>query len=121
MDIPEIPLNRDLTYLGLTTYRDKNTLFGIKRKDRRQHVYILGKSGTCKSVLMFNMIIQNLRNGEGVCVVAPHGELVEGVLSPIPQHRMRDVIYFNPADADHHIGFNVLELIDPQYKHLVAS
>ena len=121
MDIPEIPFNKDLTYLGLTTYRDKNTLFGIKRKDRRQHVYILGKSGTGKSVLMFNMIIQNLRNGEGVCVVDPHGELVEGVLSAIPPHRMRDVIYFNPADADHHIGFNVLELIDPQYKHLVAS
>ncbi len=121
METPEIPLNRDLTYLGVTTYRDKNTLFGIKRKDRRQHVYILGKSGTGKSVLMFNMIFQNIQNGEGVCVVDPHGELVEGVLSAIPPHRMKDVVYFNPADAEHHIGFNVLELIDPQYKHLVAS
>jgi CxxC-x17-CxxC domain-containing protein len=120
-ETPQIPLNRDLTYLGITTYRDKNTLFGIKRKDRRQHVYLLGKSGTGKSVLMFNMIIQNIQNGEGVCVVDPHGELVEGVLSAIPPHRMKDVVYFNPADADHHIGFNVLELIDPQYKHLVAS
>jgi len=72
-------------------------------------------------VLMFNMIAQNIQNGEGVCVVDPHGELVEGVLSAIPPHRMKDVIYFNPADADYHIGFNVLELIDPQYKHLVAS
>lgn len=117
----EIPLNRDLTYIGITTYRDKNQLFGIKRKDRRQHVYLLGKSGTGKSVLMFNMIIQNIQNGEGVCVVDPHGELVEGVLSAIPQNRMKDVVYFNPADAEHHIGFNVLELEDPQYKHLVAS
>jgi CxxC-x17-CxxC domain-containing protein len=121
MDFPEIPLNKELTYIGITTYRDKNQLFGIKRKDRRQHVYILGKSGTGKSVLMFNMIIQNIQNGEGVCVVDPHGELVEGVLSAIPPHRMKDVIYFNPADTDYHIGFNVLELIDPQYKHLVAS
>jgi CxxC-x17-CxxC domain-containing protein len=121
MDLPEIPINKDVTYLGLTTYRDRNQLFGIKRKDRRQHVYILGKSGTGKSVLMFNMIIQNIQNGEGVCVVDPHGELVEGVLSAIPKHRMKDVVYFNPADADYHIGFNVLELIDPQYKHLVAS
>lgn len=121
MELPEIPINKDVTYLGLTTFRDKNQLFGIKRKDRRQHVYILGKSGTGKSVLMFNMIIQNIQNGEGVCVVDPHGELVEGVLSAIPPHRMKDVVYFNPADADHHIGFNVLELIDPQYKHLVAS
>jgi CxxC-x17-CxxC domain-containing protein len=121
MESSEIPLNRDLTYLGVTTYRDKNTLFGIKRKDRRQHVYILGKSGTGKSVLMFNMIIQNIQNGEGVCVVDPHGELVEGVLSAIPPHRVKDVIYFNPADTDFHIGFNVLELVDPKYKHLVAS
>lgn len=121
MELPEIPINKDVTYLGLTTFRDRNQLFGIKRKDRRQHVYILGKSGTGKSVLMFNMIIQNIQNGEGVCVVDPHGELVEGVLSAIPQHRMKDVVYFNPADADYHIGFNVLELIDPQYKHLVAS
>lgn len=121
MDLPEIPVNKDITYLGLTTYRDKNTLFGIKRKDRRQHVYILGKSGTGKSVLMLNMIIQNIQNGEGVCVVDPHGELVEGVLSSIPANRMKDVVYFNPADAEYHMGFNVLELIDPQYKHLVAS
>ncbi|MSU44833.1 DUF87 domain-containing protein [Candidatus Nomurabacteria bacterium] len=121
MDFPEIPFNKDLTYLGLTTYRDKNQLFGIKRKDRRQHVYILGKSGTGKSALMFNMIIQNIKNGDGVCMVDPHGENVESVLSSIPPHRIKDVVYFNPADADHHIGFNVLELIDPQYKHLVAS
>ena len=121
MDLPELPLNKDLTYIGITTYRDKNQLFGIKRKDRRQHVYMLGKSGTGKSVLMFNMIIQNIRNGDGVCMVDPHGENVEAVLSAIPPERVKDVIYFNPADADHHIGFNVLELIDPQYKHLVAS
>ncbi len=120
-EFPEIPFNKDLTYLGITTYRDKNQLFGIKRKDRRQHVYILGKSGTGKSVLMFNMITQNIQNGEGVCMVDPHGENVEAILSSIPAHRMKDVIYFNPADTDFHIGFNVLELIDPQYKHLVAS
>ncbi len=121
MELPALPLNKDTTYIGYSTYRDKNQLFGIKRKDRRQHVYILGKSGTGKSVLMFNMIIQNILNGEGVCVVDPHGELVEGVLSAIPPHRMKDVIYFNPADTEYHIGFNVLELIDPKYKHLVAS
>ncbi len=121
MEIPEVPFNRELTYLGITTYRDKNQLFGIKRKDRRQHVYLLGKSGTGKSVLMFNMIIQNIQNGDGVCLVDPHGENVEAVLSAIPPHRIKDVIYFNPADAEHHIGFNVLELVDPQYKHLVAS
>ena len=121
MELKEIPKNKELTYLGFTTYRDKNQLFGIKRKDRRQHVYILGKSGTGKSALMFNMIIQNIENGDGVCMVDPHGENVEAILSAIPPHRMKDVVYFNPADTDFHIGFNVLELIDPKYKHLVAS
>src|SRR3989344_5978178 len=109
MDSPEIPFNKELSYLGITTYRDKNTLFGIRRKDRRQHVNMLGKSGTGKSVLMFNMAIQNIMNGDGVCIVDPHGELVENVLSAIPPYRMKDVIYFNPADPDFHVGFNVLE------------
>lgn len=121
MELPNIQLNKDLTYIGYSTYRDKNQLFGIKRKDRRQHIYILGKSGTGKSVLMSNMIMQNILNGEGVCVVDPHGELVEGVLGSIPPHRVKDVVYFNPADTEYQIGFNVLELVDPKYKHLVAS
>jgi len=121
MELLDIPKNKEITYLGLTTYRDKNNLFGIKRKDRRQHVYILGKSGTGKSVLMFNMIIQNIANGDGVCMIDPHGENVEAILSAIPPNRLKDVVYFNPADTGYHIGFNVLELIDPQYKHLVAS
>jgi len=60
MQIPEIPKNKDLTYIGLTTFGIKPA-FGIKRKDRRQHVYVLGKSGTGKSVLLSNMIVQNIR------------------------------------------------------------
>ena len=104
MELQEIPVNKDITYLGLSTFRDKNRLFGIKRKDRRQHVYVLGKSGTGKSVLMFNMIIQNIQNGEGVCMVDPHGENVEAVLSAIPPNRIKDVVYFNPADTEYHIG-----------------
>lgn len=117
----DLPINRDLTYIGRTTYRDKNTLFGIKRRDRRQHVYVLGKSGTGKSVLLSNMIVQNIKNGDGVAVVDPHGELVEGILQSIPPDRVKDVVYFNPADVDFHIGFNVLELVDAKYKNLVAS
>lgn len=117
----EIPHNRDITYFGKTNFRSTNDIFGIKRKDRRQHMYILGKSGTGKSVLLSNLIVQNIQNGEGVCVVDPHGELVEEILHLIPEHRMKDVIYFNPADTEFHIGFNVIQLDDPKYKHLVAS
>jgi CxxC-x17-CxxC domain-containing protein len=121
MDDNEIPYNRDVTYFGKTNFRSTNSVFGIKRKDRRQHMYVLGKSGTGKSVLLSNLIIQDIRNGEGVCVVDPHGELVEEILHLIPEHRAKDVIYFNPADTDFHIGFNVIQLEDPKYKHLVAS
>ena len=117
----EIPHNRDITYFAKTNFRNSDDVFGIKRKDRRQHMYILGKSGTGKSVLLSNLIVQNIQNGEGVCVVDPHGELVEEILHLIPEHRTKDVIYFNPADTDFHIGFNVIQLDDPKYKHLVAS
>jgi CxxC-x17-CxxC domain-containing protein len=117
----EIPHNRDITYFGKTNFRNSDDIFGIKRKDRRQHMYVLGKSGTGKSVLLSNLIVQNIQNGEGVCVVDPHGELVEEILHLIPDHRVKDVIYFNPADTEFHIGFNVIQLDDPKYKHLVAS
>ncbi|MEI7689266.1 MAG: CxxC-x17-CxxC domain-containing protein [Candidatus Nomurabacteria bacterium] len=117
----EIPHNRDITYFAKTNFRNSDEIFGIKRKDRRQHMYVLGKSGTGKSVLLSNLIIQNIQNGEGVCVVDPHGELVEEILHLIPENRTKDVIYFNPADTDFHIGFNVIQLDDPKYKHLVAS
>ncbi len=120
MDIPLDP-NKDITYFAKTNFRNSEKLFGIKRKDRRQHMYLLGKSGSGKSVLLSNMIIQNIVNGEGVCVVDPHGELVESILESIPPHRVQDVVYFNPADTDFHLGFNVLELEDQKYKHLVAS
>ncbi len=117
----DFPFNKDITYFAKTNFRGTDQIFGIKRKDRRQHMYLLGKSGTGKSVTLENMIIQNIHQGEGVCVVDPHGELVEKILETIPPERAKDVIYFNPADTDHNIGFNVLQLDDPRYKHLVAS
>ncbi len=113
---------QDVIYFGRTDFRNQHRLFGIKRNDRRQHSYVIGKTGTGKSALLSNMIIQDIANGEGVCVVDPHGELIEqGILPKIPQERLKDVVYFNPADTDYHIGFNVLELPDTKYKHLVAS
>jgi hypothetical protein len=111
----------DVVYFGASDFRGANRLFGIKRTDRRQHMYVIGKSGTGKTALLQNMVVQDIANGEGLCVVDPHGELVEGILKKIPEHRKEDVIYFNPADPDYHIGFNVLELPDKRYKHLVAS
>lgn len=115
------PGAKDIVYFGRTDFRNSNRLFGIQRKDRRQHMYVIGKSGTGKSVLLHNLVLQDIMNGEGVCVVDPHGELVEGILEKIPESRAKDVVYFNPADTEFPMGFNVLELPDPKYKHLVAS
>lgn len=112
---------RDVVYFGRTNFRNKDRLFGIKRRDRRQHMYVIGQTGTGKSAMIHNMIIQDIANGEGVCLVDPHGENVEGILEKIPENRMDDVIYFNPADTEYNVGFNVLEIPDPRYKHLVAS
>jgi CxxC-x17-CxxC domain-containing protein len=121
MSLIKPELENDVNYFARTNFRNSSRLFGIKRSDRRQHTYVVGKTGTGKSSLLKNMIVQDIANGEGVCVVDPHGELVEGLLDKIPEERMKDVIYFNPADTDYHIGFNILELPDPKYKHLVAS
>lgn len=112
---------KDVVYFARTDYRGDNRLFGLKRIDRRQHTYVVGKTGTGKSTLLENLIIQDVANGEGLCVVDPHGELVETILKKIPEHRIDDVVYFNPADSDYSVGFNILELPDPKYKHLVAS
>lgn len=114
-------INKDIVYFGKTNFRRAEKLFGIRRKDRRQHMYLIGKTGTGKSATIHNMILQDISNGDGVCVVDPHGELVEGILANIPRERAKDVIYFNPADSDYNVSFNVLELPDPKYKHLVAS
>ncbi|MDP3988844.1 MAG: type IV secretion system DNA-binding domain-containing protein [bacterium] len=111
----------DITYFGKTNFRNAERGFGIKRLDRRQHMYIIGKSGTGKTTLLENLAVQDIANGEGLCVIDPHGEFVEGLLSKIPKERMDDVIYINPADTEFHAGFNVLDLPDPKYKHLVAS
>ncbi len=112
---------KDVVYFARTDFRGANRLFGIRRRDRRQHMYVIGKTGTGKTTMLHNMVVQDIVNGEGVCVVDPHGEFVEGLLAKIPKERIGDVVYFNPADRDYHVGFNVLELPDPRYKHLVAS
>ncbi|MEK7138232.1 MAG: type IV secretion system DNA-binding domain-containing protein [Patescibacteria group bacterium] len=113
--------DHDVVYFGRTDFRNAKRLFGVKRKDRRQHMYVVGKTGTGKTALLHNMVVQDITNGEGVCVVDPHGEFVESLLSMIPEERAKDVIYFNPADTDYPLGFNPLELPDSKYKHLAAS
>lgn len=95
--------------LGQVHYRGAQTLVRIKRADRRRHQYIIGKSGSGKSVLMTSQVIQDIQNGEGVGVIDPHGELVEDILQHIPRERADDVVIFDPSDISRPMGLNMLE------------
>ena len=114
-------MSNDITFLAKTNFRKKDQVFGVKRKDRRQHTYVVGKTGVGKTAFLKNMALQDIQNGEGLAIIDPHGEFVEEVLDSIPAHRMNDVVYFNPADMDHPVSFNIMDSPDPRYKHLIAS
>ena len=84
-------------------------------------MYLIGKTGMGKTTLMENMVIQDIKNGYGVCFIDPHGDSVQRILNSVPSSRVNDVIYFNPADLEFPLAFNILEAVDSSYKHLVAS
>jgi len=113
--------NKEITYFAKTTFRNLEQTFGIRKKDRRQHMYIIGKTGVGKTALLENMALQDIQKGEGVAIIDPHGGFIEEVLDKIPPCRINDVVYFNPADTEYPIAFNIFEVLDPEYKHLVAS
>ncbi|MBS4014770.1 MAG: type IV secretion system DNA-binding domain-containing protein [Bacteroidetes bacterium] len=111
----------EIVIFGETNFRNINKRFGIKKNDRRRHFYIIGKTGGGKSTMIENMIYQDIRAGRAVGVIDPHGELAEKVINFIPPERINETIYFNPADIDHPIAFNILEKVNPNLRHLVAS
>ncbi|MBU0722221.1 type IV secretion system DNA-binding domain-containing protein [Patescibacteria group bacterium] len=100
--------------LGKNIYRGITTEIKMKREDRRRHTYIIGKSGAGKSVLLAAMAIQDIINGEGVCVIDPHGDLIDDIISRVPPERADDVILFAPADIERPLALNLLEF-DPRY------
>ncbi|HOZ36381.1 MAG TPA: type IV secretion system DNA-binding domain-containing protein [bacterium] len=106
---PPVEIPKTGLILGKNIYRGEETVVRIKEADRRRHVYIIGMTGVGKSVLMENMIKQDIEQGKGVCVVDPHGGLAEKALEFVPRERAEDVIYFNPADIERPIGLNMLE------------
>lgn len=110
-----------ITYFAETDARGKRIRFGIKAKDRQRHVYVIGKTGMGKSTLLENMAVQDIQNGEGLAFIDPHGSTAETLLNYIPEHRIKDLVYFAPFDTDHPISFNVMEDVGPDKRHLVVS
>ncbi|MBX4201366.1 type IV secretory system conjugative DNA transfer family protein [Candidatus Saccharibacteria bacterium] len=112
---------RDLSLLGVTNFRGTNTVFGFRREDRGRHVYILGQTGTGKSGALELLTLSDIYYDQGFAVIDPHGDYAQHVLNFIPQRRLEDVVYFNPADTDYPIGFNPLEISDPSLKGHISS
>jgi len=95
--------------LGKNIFRGDEKLVRQKDTDRMLHTYIIGQTGTGKSTLLHNMIVQDIQSGKGVCFIDPHGDAAGEILDCIPQERIKDVVYFNPADPKYTMSFNILE------------
>ncbi len=113
--------DRRITYFAATHTRGKREMFGIRGIDRGKHVYVIGKTGMGKSTMLENMAIQDIQNGEGIAFIDPHGATAEKLLDFVPHDRIKDVVYFAPFDTDHPIGFNVMEDVGYDKRHLVVS
>lgn len=110
-----------ITFFAQTDARGQNIPFGIKAKDRTRHVYVIGKTGMGKSTLLENMAIQDIKNGNGLAFIDPHGQTAETLLDYIPESRKDDVLYFAPFDTENPVSFNVMEDVGPEKRHLVVS
>ncbi len=111
----------EITPIGNTNFRNDKKTFGIKDEDRLNHIYVIGKTGTGKSTLLLNMAISDIQRGNGICLIDPHGDIAEKILDYVPQERINDVIYFNPADESYVIAFNPLQNIPQGQQHLVVA
>jgi len=116
-DVPQ----KEGTFIGYGYYRGVRRPVHISFEDRRKHVYIIGKTGTGKSVLLEDMAIQDIKAGYGVCVIDPHGDLIDNIVKFIPPNRAEDVIYFDPSDTERPIGLNLLEAKTEDQKHFLTT
>lgn len=118
---PPVDLPTEGILLGYNSYRGIQREVHFLKKDRSRHHYIIGQTGTGKSVFLDFMARQDIKNGDGVCVVDPHGDLIEDILAYIPKERVRDVILFNPADQERPMGLNILEAKTPSEQDMAST
>jgi len=116
VDLPTDKNDPNISFFGMTNFHGQHTPFGIAREDRRRHFYCVGKSGSGKSKLLELLIQNDIRNGHGVAVLDPHGDLVDNILDMIPENRVKDVIVFDPSDLEFPVSFNPLEEVPPELK-----
>ncbi len=116
---------KEVSFIGRTNYvaalEEKKFIFGLKRADRRRHLYVIGKSGVGKTKLFELLIRQDIAYGHGLCLIDPHGDLVETILDFIPEKRIGDVVLIDPADSAYPASFNPLANVDPGFKHQLTQ
>ncbi len=126
-DLPVINKNtsaqdkKDINVFARAQHKNAQVVYGLKRPDRRRHFYVIGKTGTGKSTLLANMAINDLKNDEGLCVIDPHGDLVDILLDYIPKRRINDVVYFDPSDTARTVKINLFEGKNVEHRELIAS
>ncbi|MBQ3305837.1 type IV secretion system DNA-binding domain-containing protein [Candidatus Saccharibacteria bacterium] len=113
--------DKEISAFGLTNFRGINHQFGMLRRDRSRHVYIIGQTGAGKSGMLELFALSDIFYNQGYCIIDPHGDFAINNLRFIPKNRIKDVVYFNPSDREYPIAFNPLELSDPSRKPNVAS
>lgn len=113
--------SKPCTPIGCTDFRNERKPFGIRLHDRFSHVYALGKTGSGKTTLLLKMAVDDVRKGYGVALIEPHGDACHALLAQVPEHRKRDIVYFDPTNAEHRMGFNPLRGVPAEERHLVAS
>lgn len=107
--------------IGENVFRGQHKNIFIKDEDRMRHMYVIGQTGTGKSTLFKNLILQDIRAGRGVCYIDPHGTDVEDILLRIPRERAKDVVYFDPGNLDRPMGLNLLEWHRPEEKDFLIN
>ena len=113
--------DKNISAFGLTNFRGINHQFGMLRRDRSRHVYIIGQTGAGKSGLLELFALSDVFYNQGYCIIDPHGDFAINNLRFVPENRIKDVVYFNPSDTEHPVAFNPLELSDPSRKPNVSS
>ena len=113
--------DHQISAFGLTNFRGLQKQFGIYRRDRSRHVYIIGQTGTGKSGLLELLALSDIYHNQGYAIIDPHGDFAVDNLKFVPPNRIQDVVYFNPADTEYPLGFNPMEVTDPSMRNNISS